>query len=186
MAKEGFLGNLTTVKIKSRLVRLAFALEAEKIMKEGILDWVKTAENIIPVYQGEARGSIQVAADLVDYTVKDWGKVFNTAARDNRPATWQKGKDASEADLQINRLKGEFLFTWKTTVYHLEVNEQENVAAEMAAKNRTTYGLLQPGPYHFRDSANEAFRKSLERSIKTFPFASIVGRNLEVKAVKLQ
>ena len=179
MAKEGFLGNLATVKIKSRLVRLAFAAYAETIMKNCILAWVKEAERIIPVYQGEARGSIQPAADLVEYTVKDWGKIFNTAVTRNLPATWEKGKANSSADLQINRIKGTFVFTWESTTFHLAVNEHANVNAAMGGR------LRQPGAYEFREASNEAFRKCLQDELLRLPIPSIISRNLEVRTVKL-
>ena len=179
MAKQGFLGSLATITLNSKLARLAIALHAETIMKDAILCWVKEAEQIIPAYQGEARGSIQPAADIVNYTVKDWGQVFNTAQRDNRKPLWDQGASKSSADLQISRLRGEYIFKWQSTVYHLAVNENANVNHQMG------YRLINPGAYDFRSQANAEFERCLKASIAKFPLSSLILKNLKVRTVRI-
>lgn len=129
--------------------------EYQRILIEGVKEWVYTVESIIPNWSGESRASLRALASQVDIEII----AFPVAGAPNRVA---KGESEGEAKLKTDNF--EYSFYWKSSVFHLIYNESNDA-------NAVGFHLIQPGPYHSMAAAAAVFNKYVKERTKALKWS---------------
>jgi hypothetical protein len=123
----------------------------KEILIEGIQEWVNTVAMIVPNWSGESRASLRALAGQVGVVVP----AFPVAGAPNRVS-----KGESEGEAKITTDNFQYSFSWKSSVFHFIYNESNNA-------NAVGFHLIQPGPYHSMEAANEAFQRLTKQRLNS-------------------
>lgn len=168
---NGFVGNISFLTFKSGIAQRLLHNQAQKVLKKAVREWVQTAEVNIPVWSGMSRGTLVKLGQQVGVNIS-----LFVAPGANPPKgpgdRSSQGRNQSDGRLVVQ--KGRYGFVYKSDVFHLAVNENADA---------TVYGfkLKQPGPYQFRQAANNAFTNRMNAELRSFPFNLIIGRSFDVQ-----
>lgn len=167
----GFVGSLAKVSFKGRIAQALMHKEFTRILKAGVLAYLREAERIIPIWTGESRGSLQPIADAIGKQVQTISK-SNTAPGNLAP----KGATQGHATLTVRR--GFYQFSFESEVFKLNINERIDA---------TEYGLRlrQPGPYNFREQCNDAFERAVLEEYEKLTLSRLIIRNFKVETERL-
>lgn len=110
--------------------------------------WVNAAEAVVPVWTGASKATFLQLAHAVGFTI-------TIVSSPTAPAdATGLGKAQSEGRLgPVDPDKGQYFFTYSTTLDHLIENEQINANTALGLH------LKHPGPYHFQELGQAAFEK---------------------------
>ena len=106
----------------------------------------------IPIWSGASVATFSKLASKVGL-----GMSINTAG--DAPDRIRLGEENSEATFTPDRDSGIYSFSYVTTLPHLIVNEYHDAT-------QWGFNLKHPGPYHFQEKGQEAFRDYFERDFK--------------------
>lgn len=168
---RGIIGDIPMFTFKSKIAKFLLHSQAEKILREAVKAWVKTAEENIPVWSGMSRATLVKLAATVNVNISLF--VVPGAQAPKGPGDRSsRGKNQSEGRLILE--PGKYGFVYSSSVFHLAVNE--NVDA-------TVYGfrLRHPGPYHFRAFSDRKFNDTVRAGLSKFPFRTIIGQAFSVE-----
>lgn len=130
------------------------------LLVESAQQWLAEATGRVPVWSGAARSTFQELASQVDFAIT----VSPVSTAPDRRAL---GESEGFGDLQIDRKRGYYSFTYSTTLEHLIENE----TTTSSNKNLKT-----PTPYKFREAALRAWEQVAEQaSLPGFRF-TVRGR----------
>lgn len=165
---QGFIGDISLLTFKSKIAQALLHRWAERLLKDAVTAWVKTAESIIPVWSGASRGTLVKLGSSVGVNIS----IFASPSAKNAKTNENTGKDQSEGYLVSER--GRYGFVYSTSLFHLAVNENADA---------TLFGfhLINPGPYGFRAASDAEFNKVITEGMRRFPFRTIIGTAFEVK-----
>lgn len=167
---QGFIGDISLLEFRAGFVESLLHRSFVGLLKECTKVWVKTAENIIPSWSGMSRGTLVKLGAQVGVNISLF--VDSGALPPKGPGDRSKlGEQQSQGRLVIER--GRYGFVYASNVFHLAVNENADA---------TIYGfrLRQPGPYQFRQAADNAFNDSLRKGLNEFPFNLILRRGFKI------
>lgn len=152
-----FRGNLIALNFDQK----GYERELQKILEQQLLiaiqAWFDVMVSIVPVWTGEAQGSLGPVADAIGRFVPVAIRDSSATAPEDRVA---KGRAQGRFEMQVRGFKATFF--WETNVEHFLINEVK------AAGIRLRF----PTPWHAREQAGLAFlRKVKELELpKAFDF----------------
>ena len=131
----------------------AFGNAAEGNITQAAFVWVSTAVALIPVWSGASRATFAKLARAISFS-------FDNRPVSTAPDRRSRGESESEGDVIFDRASGNFLFRYATDLKWLVFNEEND--ANQGGDPDVFFRLLNPGPYNFVDTANDAARPVLQ------------------------
>lgn len=112
-------------------------------------EWLGATTTIIPVWSGASRATFMPLASQIGFQLSV------------QPIAWKDrvdiGLSNATGSLTADSEKGQFSFTYSTTLPWLIYNEFNN--ANITPDPTLFSRLLQPGPYHFQERGLEAWKQ---------------------------
>jgi len=115
-------------------------------------EWLATAVAAIPVWSGAARATLIDLGNLINFHVQVSPK---STAPDRRGI----GKREGRGELIIDSNKGQFEFSYSTTLDHLIFNETQS---NQKADPNIFKGLLTPIPYKFLEKSRRVWEAAVQ------------------------
>jgi hypothetical protein len=113
---------------------------------------VSTMEGI-PVWSAASRATFSPLASYATYALA-------LAPAGDAPDRVQLGLENGEATFEADRNTGIYRFSYSTTLPHLIINEYHNANTFVnPATGAPYFHLKRPGPYHFQEAGERAFRQ---------------------------
>lgn len=169
----GFKGTLNDISFDGKIARKLLEAKSFEIVKAAIIEWINVAEQIIPIWSGESRGTLIAVGELVGHQVSGIG---TTSGLRKPPNRWRDGEKQTRTSLVFKRAKWTFLYQHQ--VPQLEVNEDHDA-------RQWGFRLINPGPYNFINQANEAFDARIREELSKFSVRAFFLRNLKITKVKI-
>ncbi len=144
-------GQVTLVNLALDALLRDLDKEFTDILVTGTREWVRTVVSIVPSWSGMSRASLKPIADLV-------GEPVFSSPTSGAPDRQLQGEALGEGKLNLGE-GNIYSFTWKTSVFHFIYNESNNA-------NLVGFHLRNPGPYHSRDAANQAFERAIQSRLR--------------------
>jgi hypothetical protein len=148
-----FRANLQTIHVHKKQIP-AIDAYVKNAIEEGARLWIRAAMEIIPVWSGASRATLQSLASAVDEHIE-------IDVRHDAPDRIAMGRLHGHGGVDTTG-PGSWRFTYSTTLYHTMINETQRVAP---GTHGLRGALLKPTPWHFREAGNkvvQAYFKTLE------------------------
>ena len=143
---------MLTVKLQKPRINFAryrdlLHTQLSELIAQAGMKWIEATAEKIPVWSGASRGTFNPLASYVGY-------VLTIGQADGAPNRVGLGEAMSAATFEANRDTGIYSFSYMTTLTHLIVNEYHDA-------RQWGFNLRQPGPYHFQEAGQEAFKNAV-------------------------
>lgn len=172
---SGVLFDAALISFNSRLAKKAVNDAFRRVLRKAVEAWVRTAEEIIPVYSGAARATLRKLASDVGINVP----ITPTPNAVKRVGDRTSLGEAAGANSKLIEVPGRYGFKYSADLPHL-------IANETIAGLHNVLNLKTPTPYNFREQADEAFRKVFFDELAKENIPKIIQDNLKVKRERLQ
>jgi hypothetical protein len=143
---------------KVNLARFKEALHARlsECLAQAAAIWLQTtATGIVPVWSGASRATFSELAGYVGYVLS-----FPIQSDAPNRIGWGVSEGTGTFMLQTDVAKGLYQFSYSTTLPHLMINEYYNANLfTNPLTGQPYFHLIHPGPYHFQEAGQEAFRR---------------------------
>lgn len=163
-----------TIKFKANLelptLQRLVLRDADTFVRETIegaaREWVRAAIDIIPVWSGASRATLQALASAVNVPVP----ISPKASAPNRIGL---GRLYSRGGIEKDG-RASYNFYYETSLRYLIANETQRVKPR-------TYGLfsrlIEPTPYKFREAGDKAAQAYIDKRLQELPFlAKLFGK----------
>jgi hypothetical protein len=125
--------------------------------------WLVSVDEVVPVWSGASKATFTELAHQVGYPLSIG--VSSTA-----PDRIDLGLETGTATFETNPATGIYSFSYETTLPHLIVNEYCNANTFINPQTQRPYfHLLHPGPYHFQEKGQKAFRDYVAHDFECLP-----------------
>lgn len=150
-----FRGTLIAPRINVLAWRNALDRQLSQAIEEAAHAWLNaTVVSLIPAWSGASRSTFVKLAREAKFSLP-------IGKRSIAPDRRGKGSRQSDGGITTDKRAGQYHFFFATTLEHLIYNELNN--ANMTP-DPTLFGrLVNPGPYHFQQAGQEAFRRFAAR-----------------------
>lgn len=164
------------MKFKGSLVTLQFSLsDYQKRLHETLSNeiahaafvWLEAVLSEIPTWSGASRATFLRLAREAEYTLTIDPKVANRIPY---------GQRHGDGEITTDPEKGRYTFSYETTLRWLIHNEYNSPESDP----EVFYRLLKPGPYHFQQKGQAAFRKFAAEVRLPSPWKSLTVRRHRV------
>lgn len=143
-------------KAHFRAPRIDFGLFLAELSNElgnaialGVFEWLSEAVDAVPVWSGASRATFLPLASQINFAVQI--DRSDTARRGG----FNLGLSNATGDLVSDAARGQFFFTYATSLEHLIYNEFNNGNIVRGPGQFTD--LITPGPYGFTEKGKAAF-----------------------------
>ena len=121
--------------------------QLSELLAQAGMQWIAATAEKIPEWSGASKGTFNPLASHVGY-------VLTIGQADGAPNRVGLGEALSGATFETDRDKGLYSFSYTTTLAHLIVNEYHDA-------RQWGFHLKQPGPYHFQEAGQQAFKDAV-------------------------
>jgi len=163
-----FKGSLVTLGIDfSRFQKLLHEELSNEIAHAAFV-WLEAVLAEIPTWSGASRATFLRLAREVEYAISIEPKVISRIPY---------GQRSGDGEVTANPQKGIYTFKYSTTLAHLIHNEFNSPESDPAVFHRLRF----PGPYHFQQKGQEAFRRFAAQVRLPSPLKSLKVHRHRVK-----
>lgn len=145
-----FIGTLRAPRIDLSAYARRLNEELSDALAHAAAEWLGAATAVIPVWSGASLATFLPLAREVGFQLA----VSPVGSAPNRVTV---GMGSGTAEFRADASKGEFTFTYTTSLPHLVYNESHN--ANLQPDATLFFRLIQPGPYHFQQQGRLAFER---------------------------
>ncbi len=152
--------NFQVPRVDMAKFRQALHEQLGEVLARAAVAWIHVAATeTIPVWSGASRGTFSPLAAHVGYVLS----LSPVAGAPDRVAL---GQGLGEATFDLGSADpGKYTFSYATTLPWLIVNEYYNANSFINPKTGMPYfHLKNPGPYHFQEKAEAAFRREAKEA----------------------
>jgi len=149
-----FNGSLvSTISVDLGLYRASLHKVMEEALAVAAFEWLDAVIKVIPQWSGASAATFLNLARKIDFPIP-----ITPAA--NAPSRIGIGTSSGEGDFTLDDARGQYTFRYATTLKHLVYNESHNANTERSDP-AVFHRLRTPGPYHFQELGQAAFRASI-------------------------
>jgi hypothetical protein len=164
-------GSMAVMTFQNAAFRQDFDNKMQEILKSCVKVWLSVAVSKIPTWSGMSRGTLLKLAEKVNYQIS----IFPTPNGQRRePGGISEGMDKSKGELLIQFPR--YGFYWESTVKRLNINDAYD-------SRQWGFRLITPGPYHFRVTADAAFKDAALKMIRKINYN--IRRFVKITNVKI-
>ena len=161
-----FTGTLAAIRLDLAKYRYKMDKSLREATAHAIMEWLQaTVLAEVPVWSGASRATFLALARMIEYNIPIMPVVPSRVAR---------GAAESSGSLETDSTKGRYVFTYRTTLPWLIVNEYFDA---------TVWGfhLWKRGPYDFQTKGQTAFHEFAKTVRLPNPFDSLKTTKIKVR-----
>lgn len=129
-------------------------------------DWLQATVKLIPVWSGASASTFRPLASQISFQLA-------SSPLQSVPDRQDLGLENSTGNVIADANSGKFEFSYSTTLKHLIINEFHDA-------RQWGFHLHTPGPYHFQEAGQRAFKESIKDVRLPSPFDHITRSRLKV------